>query len=126
VIRILLKLLPLGVAGFVGTKGFDQFGDFSTTLVNRVGIQATQNEISSIITLIALEHQTGIGMPDDISSFLEENLEKPADSYKEVWEDFWNNDYLYDEWGRGCEVYSAGPDSLEDSDDDIRRRYGRY
>ncbi|MFH1762254.1 MAG: hypothetical protein ABIA63_14245 [bacterium] len=125
-IKLFMKLIPLGVTGFIGYNGYQQVLDFGATAISSVEINMTKHELSNFISMIAIEHQIGHGFPSDFRSFLEEHFQKPDGSFKEIWEDVWLNDYNYSRHKRGCRISSNGPDSSAGTKDDIVRSYGNY
>ncbi|MEW6040873.1 MAG: hypothetical protein AB1633_05070 [Elusimicrobiota bacterium] len=125
-VSLLMKLLPLGVVGFIGYKGYGQAATFINTAIHSVEINATKMELANFITMIAIEHQSGNGFPSDFKAFVCARFQKPDNSFKEIWQDVWLNDYNYIYHEHGCRISSNGPDSIAGTRDDVFQRYGKY
>ena len=89
-------------------------------------VKATQTQLSAIETILKLYYLDMGAYPTSLSDLrvapqASGNVQKWNGPYsdKDIPPDPWGNAYLYEPASGGYRLWSAGPDALQDTDDDI-------
>lgn len=101
------------MASVAGVVGFFVFG-----ALERANVKTAQMEAQQLESMVENFYMTTT--PSRLPDNLEELTEGSAPLTEEIPTDPFNNDYVYDKQGnREFEIYSAGPDGVEGTEDDI-------
>lgn len=99
------------MASVAGVVGFFVFG-----ALDRANVSTAQMEANQLEQMVETYYMTENTLPDN----LEQLTDGPAPITEEVPEDPWGNDYIYNVHDRtDFEVFSAGPDEVEGTDQDV-------
>ena len=114
------KLVPLLTLGGVGYAQKDTLAEIAESPLEIANIVRTQVEISSIQRLLMAELVTD-GIPReatrDFRGFLRKKL--VSNSSRDTSLDPWGNAYQIQEFSDEFQIWSYGPDQIDDTDDDI-------
>lgn len=101
------------MASVAGVVGFFVFG-----ALDRANVRTAQMEIQQLESMVENYYMTTT--PSRIPDNLEELTEGPAPLTEDIPQDPWGNDYIYNKEGdRQFTIYSAGPDGVEGTDQDV-------
>ncbi len=99
------------MASVAGVVGFFVFG-----ALDRANIRTAQMEVGQLEQMVETYYMTENELPDNLNQLTEGNQPITED----VPEDPWGNDYIYDRHGaQDFEIYSAGPDGVTGTDEDV-------
>jgi general secretion pathway protein G len=102
------------IASIMGVVGFFVFG-----ALDKASIQEARIEVKQLGNLVDAYYLSS--SPRQLPDSLQDLAEGPSPLTKEVPKDPWGNDYIFKKSSnREYEIYSAGPDGSEGTEDDVR------
>ena len=102
------------MAGVMGVVGFFVFG-----ALDRANVRTAEMEITQLQGMVNTFYLSST--PQRLPNSLEELSEGPMPLVEQVPVDPWGNPYIYNrQSNREFEIYSAGPDGVEGTEDDVR------
>lgn len=106
------------IASIMGVVGFYVFG-----ALGRASTQEARIEISQLGNMVDAYYLSS--SPRRLPDRLEQLAEGPQPLTKEIPQDPWGNDYVYKKQSnQEFEIYSAGPDGTEGTEDDVFAKEG--
>lgn len=101
------------IASIMGVVGFFVFGALDRANIQEARIEA--NQLSNMVDAYYLSSS-----PRSLPGSLEDLAKGPSPLTEKVPKDPWGNDYIYKKASnREFEIYSAGPDGSEGTEDDV-------
>ncbi len=124
---IMTKLLPVAALGVVGAMNSDVLKE-NLDLISKAKSAATSGiEMRGIADAVAAEYSESGRLPlRNFAQFMKNNLEeKGGGKTRDMSKDMWESPYriVADIQKNGFEIWSAGPDKLWLSEDDLRYTY---
>jgi len=113
------QLLPLMTMAGVGYTQQEELLQMMEAPLDIARVAATQHELSNIRKMMRLDMITSNPLPKTQKKF-EEFVSKTMESEgRDTSIDFWGNPYQMEEYDDEYELWSFGPDGLDNTEDDV-------